>query len=108
MQLHSFPIIHASVRDKLPASRVEIIRKQHAQYVPSPLVLMKRLPKRTSKLTPKVKVLTLLQLICTVIYLKSFILSCSVQRLYMLITFKEVDVPLLPNLSIPTSITSLS
>ncbi len=56
-QLHFFQTIHNSVREKLKASREEMLRKQHSQATPVNLdvgdSVMKRAPDRSCKLTPK-------------------------------------------------------
>ncbi len=57
LQLHCFQTIHNSVREKLKASREEMLRKQHSQATPVTLKVgdsvMKRAPDRSCKLTPK-------------------------------------------------------
>ncbi len=57
LQLHCFQTIHNSVREKLKASREEMLRKQHSQATPVTLAvgdsIMKRAPDRASKLSPK-------------------------------------------------------
>ncbi len=56
-QLHAFQSIHQSVRDKLKASREEMMRKQHAQAKVIKIAVgdtvMKRCPERQNKLAPK-------------------------------------------------------
>ncbi len=57
LQLHCFQTIHNSVREKLKASREEMLRKQHSQATPLHYdvgdSVMKRAPDRSCKLTPK-------------------------------------------------------
>ncbi len=57
LQLHCFQTIHESVREKLKASREEILHKQHAQAAPVTIhvgdSVMKRAPDRSCKLSPK-------------------------------------------------------
>ncbi len=57
LQLYCFQTIHNSVREKLKASREEILRKQHSQATPVHLdvgdSVMKRAPNPSCKLTPK-------------------------------------------------------
>ncbi len=57
LQLHCFQTIHSSVREKLKASREEMLRKQNSQATPVHLdvgdSVMKRAPDRSCKLTPK-------------------------------------------------------
>ncbi len=57
LQLHCFQTIHNSVREKLKASREEMLRKQYSQATLVTLVLvdsvMKRAPDRACKLSPK-------------------------------------------------------
>ncbi len=57
LQLNSFQTIHASVREKLKASREEITQRQHLHATPITLnvgdSVMKRSPQRSCKLAPK-------------------------------------------------------
>ncbi len=57
LQLHCFQTIHNFVREKLKASREEMLRKQHSQATPGHLdvgvSVMKRAADRSGKLTPK-------------------------------------------------------
>ncbi len=57
LQLHCIQTIHNSFREKLKASREEMLRKQHSQATPVHLdvgdSVMKRAPDRSCKLTPK-------------------------------------------------------
>ncbi len=57
LQLHSFQTIHASVREKLKASREEMTQRQHLHATPITLDVgdsaMKRSPARSCKLAPK-------------------------------------------------------
>ncbi len=57
LQLHCFQTIHESVREKLKASREEMLHKQHAQATPVTIQVrdsaMKRAPDRSCKLFPK-------------------------------------------------------
>ncbi len=57
LQLHCFQTIHNSVREKLKASREEMLREQHSQATPVTLAIsdsvMKRAPYRSRKLSPK-------------------------------------------------------
>ena len=56
-QLHAFQRVHQSVRERLKASREEMIRKQHSQAKLVNLAVgdsvMKRCPERQCKLSPK-------------------------------------------------------
>lgn len=56
-QIHAFQQIHQSVRERLKASREEMMRKQHAQANPVSFAIgdtvMKRCPDRQCKLSPK-------------------------------------------------------
>ncbi len=57
LQLHSFQTMHASVREKLKASREEMTQGQHLHATPIILdvgnSVMKRSPERSCKLAPK-------------------------------------------------------
>ncbi len=57
LQLHSFQSIHASVRERLKASREEMLQRQHSHATPVTLdvgdSVMKAFPERSSKLRPK-------------------------------------------------------
>ncbi len=57
LQLHCFQTIHESVREKLKASREEILHKKQAQTTPVTIQVgdsvMKRAPDRSCKLSPK-------------------------------------------------------
>ncbi len=57
LQLHCFQTIHKSVREKLKASREEMLHKQHSQATPVHLdvddSVMKRAPDCSCKLTPE-------------------------------------------------------
>ena len=59
LQLHSFQTIHASVRERLKASREEMLRKQHLLATPVTFdvgdTVMIRVPERSCKLLPKFK-----------------------------------------------------
>ncbi len=54
LQLHGFQTIHESAREKLKASREEMLHKQHAQATPVTIQVgdsvMKRAPDRSCKL----------------------------------------------------------
>ena len=55
--IHSFQKIYNSVRDKLQASRADMIKRQHSRASPVTFAVgdtvMKRSPERSSKLSPK-------------------------------------------------------
>ncbi len=53
LQLHCFQTIHESVREKLKASREEMLHKHHAQGTYVTIQIMKRVPERSCKLSPK-------------------------------------------------------
>ncbi len=57
LQLHSFQTLHASVRERLKASKEEMIRKQHLHATPVTFdvgdSVMLRSPARSCKLEPK-------------------------------------------------------
>ncbi len=59
LQLHCFQTIHESVREKLKASREEMLHKQHNHAAPVTIQVgdsvMKRAPELSCKLSPKVR-----------------------------------------------------
>ncbi len=99
LQLHCFKTIHDSVREKLKASREEMLHKQHAQATPFTIQVggsvMKRAPDRSCKLSPKFSGPFVVTLRCHPINLKSWTRLTMLLRLSTSIVSRRLIVLLL-------------
>ncbi len=106
LQLHCFQTIHESVREKIKASREEMLHKQDAQATPVTIQVgdsvMKRASDRSCKLSPKFNGLFLVTTRCHPNKFKILDPSNNVTEVVLVDSLKKVSASLTPD-TIPSS-----